>query len=328
MHSLLPHTAPYTKCPATCAHVRCDLPSPEKAHGLGKTSSQNLGTFQFTHQKHFLRCYASCLTIQGPHWDTGVHQLLPQAALPHTLSSPAAAMLVPTTRKCFSPRPLQCVITALSPFWLQLGANTTSQSLHLPKIIIFSIMVKNNKKYQFWVSLLWISHLQSFWCTEGKLVQPPICLCNLVLLWVPIHPFQPTWSSLSFSPLADSGSGLPQADLLKLPFHLYLLCFPWKQSNLARVHTWRNQTLRTQVQIPKQKDEIDNLILPMSSKSLMTHQQAPSMPTSMEKKTKRKELGFNNHQSKTPQVGRKCPAATHHCPWKAQPSTAGQKHPK
>lgn len=31
MHSLLSHTAPYTKCPATCAHVRRDLPSPEKA---------------------------------------------------------------------------------------------------------------------------------------------------------------------------------------------------------------------------------------------------------------------------------------------------------
>lgn len=176
---------------------------------------------------------------------------------------------------------------------------TSGSKYHLPKspppkhgtLFIFSIMVKNKKNYQFWVSLLWISHLQSFWCTEGKLVQPPICLCNLVLLWVPIHPFQPTWSSLSFSPLADSGSGLPQADLLKLPFHLYLLCFPWKQSNVARVHTWRNQTLRTQVQIPKQKDEIDNLILLMSSKSLMTHQQAPSMPTSTEKKTKRKELG-------------------------------------
>lgn len=38
--------------------------------------------------------------------------------------------------------------------------------------------------------------------------------------------------------------------------------------------------------------------------------------------------GFNNHQSKTPQVGRKCPAATHHCPWKAQPSTASLRAPQ
>lgn len=101
----------------------------------------------------------------------GVHQLLPQAALPHTLSFPAAAMLVPTTRKC-SPRLLQCVITALSPSWLQLGANTTSQSLHLPNMVHFlsSQLWLKTKNYQFWVSLLWISHLQSFWCTEGKLV--------------------------------------------------------------------------------------------------------------------------------------------------------------
>lgn len=38
--------------------------------------------------------------------------------------------------------------------------------------------------------------------------------------------------------------------------------------------------------------------------------------------------GFNNHQSKPPQVGRKCPAATYHCPWKAQPSTAGLRAPQ
>lgn len=174
---------------------------------------------------------------------------------------------------------------------------TTGSKYHLPKspppkhgtLFSFSITVKNKKNYQFWVSLLWISHLQ-FWCTEGKLVPTS----NLPLQSgssLPIHPFQPTWSLLSFSPLVDSGSGLPEADLLKLPFHLYLLCFPWKQSNLARVYTWRNHTLRTQVQIPKQKNEIDNLILPMSSKPLMTHQQAPSMPASTEKKTKRKELG-------------------------------------
>lgn len=200
-------------------------------------------------------------------------------------------MLMPTTRKRFSPRPLQCVITALSPFWLQLGANTVSQSLRLPNMVHFlaSQLRLKTKNYQFWVSLLWISHLQ-FWCTEGKLVPTS----NLPLQSgssLPIHLFQPTWSLLSFSPLADSGSGLPQADLLKLPFHLYLLCFPWKQSNLARVHTWRNHILRTQVQIPEQKNEIDDLIPPMSSKPLRTHQQAPSMPASTEKKTKRKELG-------------------------------------
>lgn len=174
---------------------------------------------------------------------------------------------------------------------------TTGSKYRLPKspppkhgtLFSFSITVKNKKTISF-ESPCCESVIYNSDVLKVNWFQPPTCLCNLVLL------YQYTSSNLhglclSFSPLADSGSGLPQADLLKLPFHLYLLCFPWKQSNLARVHTWRNHTLRTQVQIPEQKNEIDDLIPPMSSKPLRTHQQAPSMPASTEKKTKRKELG-------------------------------------
>lgn len=118
MHSLLPHTAPYTKCPATCVHVRRDLPSPEKAYGPGKTSSLNLGTFQFTHQKHFLRCYASCLTIQGPHWDT---------------QSPSAPATSSLTTYALLP---SC--SHLQPFWCTEGELVPISNLHLSASWFFS----------------------------------------------------------------------------------------------------------------------------------------------------------------------------------------------
>lgn len=116
---------------------------------------------------------SSCHQIQGPQrHPKPISSHHKRDFSPHRFFSPAAATLISTTRKRLSPRPSthlsspSCLISDYT--W----EHTPPPKVSTPQICSTFYLLNFGKNYQFFVSLLWISYLQSFSScqTEGELI--------------------------------------------------------------------------------------------------------------------------------------------------------------